>query len=165
MLHHYDVACHQIGRNEARKLVIGKVPRLNSEEHTNRRTYDLGFARAWRKMFRSKKAFRVLRVIVEYIRAEEHLTTCLLDEFAHFHGRQARKVIRALAHDGCGSANYHCPLRKGFQPPGFKARISSIKCPLELNVSDILECLQEFPIVRVDALISHDSDFLSWCLR
>ena len=158
MLHHYDVAGHQIRRNEARKLVIGKVPRLNSKEHTNGRTYDLRFARGWCKMFRSQKALSVLCVIVEYLCTQKHLTTCLLNELAHFLGCQARKVIRPLAHDGGGSANHCCSLGESFKSPGFKARMSSNDCGLKLIVSDFLECFEECSVVRIDAFISHNSD-------
>jgi hypothetical protein len=45
VLHYDDIARHQIGRREARELVIGKVPGLDAEKHAERAAFNLGFAR------------------------------------------------------------------------------------------------------------------------
>src|SRR5271157_5499261 len=46
VLHHNDIASHQIGGGKAGELVVGKVPRLDAEEHAEGDTFDLSFARA-----------------------------------------------------------------------------------------------------------------------
>ena len=33
VFHHHDIARHQIRRGKARELVVGKIPRLDAEEH------------------------------------------------------------------------------------------------------------------------------------
>jgi hypothetical protein len=45
VLHHHDIARHQVGRGKTRELVVGKVPGLDAEEHAERAAFDHGFAR------------------------------------------------------------------------------------------------------------------------
>ena len=73
VLHHDDIARHQIGRGKTRELVVGKVPGLDAEEHAERAAFDLCFARTRLEVFWREEALGVLGVVVDDVRAEHAL--------------------------------------------------------------------------------------------
>jgi hypothetical protein len=48
------------------------------------------------------------------------------------------------------------PLREARVPPLLETDCGAFKCSFDLLVVEVLERLQEFAILRVDALITHD---------
>src|ERR1017187_10859457 len=92
VLHHDDIALHQVGRGKTRELVVGEVPRLNAEQHAERATFDLGFARTRLEAFGCEEALGVPGIVVEDVRTERHFASSLVDELAHLERHWAGKL-------------------------------------------------------------------------
>ena len=92
VLHQHDVACHQMRTGDPGKLVIGKIPRLHAEDHTNRAALHVAFAERRMKLYRRQEAFGVFGVIGENIRAELDLSESLADALAHLECHRMREL-------------------------------------------------------------------------
>ena len=142
VLHHHDIARHQVGRGKARKLVVGKVPRLDAEEHAERAAFDPGFARTRLEVLWCEEALGVLGVVVDDVRAERHFAAGLFDELAHLERHRASELVHARAHDGGGFCDHDRSLGERRVPPGLEAGRGGFKRRLELLVGEFLERLQ-----------------------
>ena len=65
VLHHQDVARHQMRTGDAGKLVVGKVPGLDAEDHADRAALHMGFADGRMELHRRQEALGVLGVVGE----------------------------------------------------------------------------------------------------
>jgi hypothetical protein len=145
VLHHHDIARHQVGRGKARELVVGKVPGLDAEEHAERAAFDLGFARTRLEVLGCEEALGVLGVVVDDVRAERHFAAGLFDELAHLERHRAGELVHARAHDRGGFCDHDRPLGEGRVPPGLEAGRGGFKRRLKLLVGEFLERFQVLP--------------------
>jgi hypothetical protein len=97
MLHHDDVADHQIRGDEARELIVREVPGLDAEEHADRTALDGCVAGVWSKCLRRQEAFGALGVVVDDVGAESDFTAAFGDELAHLQGDEAANSVGARA--------------------------------------------------------------------
>ncbi len=155
MLHHHDIACHQIGCGKARELIVGKVPGLDTEEHTKRRAFNLCFARTRFEVLWCEEFLGVLGVVVNDVRAEHHFVPGLVDELAHLERHQTSELVDVRAHDGGRFRDHGRALCKSRVPPTLEAGLGSFKRRLKLLVGESLECLQDFAVIGVNALVGH----------
>src|ERR1700674_261751 len=121
VLDHNDVASHQIGGGKAGELVVGKVPRLDAEEHSEGDTFDLGFARARLEGFRCKETLGVLGIVVDDVRAQSNFAPSLADELAHLERHQPSELVHTCTHNSGGSSNYDRSLGERRAPPCLEA--------------------------------------------
>ena len=163
VLHHDDIARHQIRRGKTRELIVGKIPRLHAKEHAERGVFNHGFARLRFENLRSEKILRVPCVVVENVRAQRDFTARLGDELAHFKCHRLGEFIRALAHDRGGLRDDDCPLGKSFVPPSFKTSCGSFNRCLQLRVREFFELLHDFTIGGIDTLITHKCNRILRC--
>src|ERR1035441_6332543 len=155
VLHHDDIARHQVGRGKTRELVVGKVPRLDAEQHAERATFDLSFARTRLEVLWCEEALGVLGIVVEDVRAEHHLAPGLGDELTHLERHGASKLVDAGAHDSGGLCDHGRPPGESRVPPVLEAGRCVSKRRLKLVVGEFLERFQNLPVIWVNALVSH----------
>src|ERR1017187_974737 len=155
VLHHDDIARHQVGRGKTRELVVGKVPGLDAEQHAERATFDLSFARARLEVLWCEEALGVLGIVVEDVRAEHHLAPGLGDELTHLERHGASKLVDAGAHDSGGLCDHGRPPGESRVPPVLEAGRCVSKRRLKLVVGEFLERFQNLPVIWVNALVSH----------
>ncbi len=91
-----SVAGHQIGRENADRLVKGKIPGLDAVDHADRRIgYDPAFfAAAMNARFIGEFRGTVLGGIVEDLRAKLHFHLAVPQQFARFPGHEIGDDIR-----------------------------------------------------------------------
>ena len=116
---HHHVAGHEIGCGHPRQLVIGKVPRLDPQDHSQWGADHHGIVIGARglKTFGRQEGLGVLGVVLENLRAELDLTQALGVELAHLEGEQPGELVQAFAKDGGGTPAYRRALAKRFLAP------------------------------------------------
>src|SRR5580658_6794278 len=60
VLKKHDISGHKVRSNKPSKLIVGIVPRLNAEEHSNGGEFQMGIASLGMKRFWSKEGFGIL---------------------------------------------------------------------------------------------------------
>src|ERR1700722_11750228 len=155
MFHHNDITRHQVGRGKARKLVVGKVPRLDAEEHAERAAFDFCFARTRLEVLWCEEAFGVFGIVVDDVRAEHHFAAGLVNELAHFERHRASELVDASAHNRGRFSDHRRSRRRSRVPPRLEAGCSGFKRHLELLVGEFLKRLQDLAVIGVNTLVSH----------
>src|ERR1700730_10857168 len=99
MLHDQRVAEHEIGAGDACELIVGEVPRLDAEEHAQRRVFDYGFAARHLQLFGGQKRLCVVRVVLQNVGAQVDLAPRLGEQLAHLERDVLRELLALLAED------------------------------------------------------------------
>ena len=102
-----------------------------------------------------EKALSVLGVVVDDVRAEHHFAPGLVEELTHLERHRPSELVHSRVHDGGGFCDHGRPLGKSLVPPSLEADCGSFDRRFELLVGEFLERLEDFAVIRVDALIGH----------
>ena len=98
VLHHQDVARHQVRTGDTRQLVVRKVPWLDTEDHADRAALHVRLPDGRMKFYRCKEALGVLGIVGENASAELHLSASFVNLLAHFECHQAGEFIDLCVH-------------------------------------------------------------------
>ncbi len=146
MLYQQNIARHQVRTGDPRKLVIGKIPRLDTEDQTDRAALHMAVTQTRMKFHRCQKFLGVLGVVGEDIGTKLHLSAGLADPLSHLARHDARERVSLFVEErGCLGDNDR-PLGIGLVPPGFKAFRGRRDLGLELLVGQGLEFLQDLSV-------------------
>ena len=150
-----DVAGHQMGTRDPRKLVIGEIPGLHTEDHPHRAALHVGFANGWIEFCGRKEALGVLGVIGENSGTELHLSASLADPLAHLQRHDARELIGPFMQDRRRFGQDGCPFGIRLVAPSFEASLGGRDLGLEFLVREFLERFQCLAVIGIDALVCH----------
>ena len=92
MLEQHDIACHELRRDNARDLIVRKVPRLDCQQRAQRARDEFGAWKAW-NLFRREERLGVLGVIVKNAHSEVHLAHGRRRKLANLQ-RQIPRIFR-----------------------------------------------------------------------
>ena len=153
VLHQHDVARHQMRTGDPGKLVVGKIPRLHAEDHTNRAALHMAFAEGRMKLHRRQEAFGVLGVIGENIRAELDLPESLADALAHLECHRMRELVGLGMQQLRRLGDDDRALGVGLVPPGFETLFRRRDLRLKFLIGQALKLLQNFAGRGIGALV------------
>jgi len=155
VFYHEDVPGHQVGAGDARELIVRKVPRLDAEDHADRTALHVSLPNRGIKLDGRKEALCVLCVVREDLRTELYLATGLIDAFTHLNRHRARESIDLGVHKRRRFGNDDRSLGIALVPPCLVRRCCRSYRFLELRVGHLVERLDDFPIVWINALVGH----------
>ena len=155
VLHEERVAGHQLRARNSRELIIGKVPRFDSEKHADRAALHVGGPDDRLERRRGEKTLRMLGVVREDLRTEFDLAPRFADALAHLDRHDARERIGTLREEPRRVRHDRRARRVRRTSPRLVGRRRGGDRRLEFRIGHRRKRCDGLSIVRVDARISH----------
>ena len=162
MLHDQRVARHQMRSGDARELVIGEVPRFDTEDDADRAALHMRLAVRRVELDRREEAFGVLGVIGHDPRTELDFGACFADPLAHLHRHDACEVVGARVEDLPRLGDDPGAIGVRHMAPRLEAGVGGCDLGLERRIAEIGEGLDKRAVERIEALIGHGNEAFRW---
>ena len=154
-----DIAGHQLRSGDAGELVVGEVPGLDAEDHTDRLGFDHGSRRFW-QLLGGEERLGAVGVVVEDRCRQADLCLRGSDQLAHLGGDVLRVLCRVGSQLGCGrldDARAVCD--RPVPPVVLVAGSGRVQGIIEVGVGDVPERPGRLAGRWVDSPIGHDAHF------
>ena len=159
MFYQQDVAGHQMRTRNPRELVVGKVPRLDTEDHADRAALHMPDPKGRMQFDVRKEALGILGVVGEDRRTELDFPSRFVNALAHFQRHGMRQFFGPVVHESGSFGDNDRPLGIALALPGLEAFGSGRELLFELLVGELVELLEQRASGGIEALIGHDVVF------
>ena len=132
VLHQQGVARHQMRTGDPGKLVIGKVPGLDAEDHADRAALHVAFAERRMEFLVGQEMLGILGVVGEDLGAELDFSARLVDALAHLQRHGVGQILHPVVHQGGCLGDDDGALGVGLVPPGLETLLGGGDLGLEL---------------------------------